>query len=74
MFKEVSGPLAVLRECTLCKHHTIVKKGIRGVGRGYGLREGNKARGVMIQHFKTVHPEKYSEYKKDADRAFNDHR
>jgi hypothetical protein len=51
------GPMAVVRYCLHCKHMEIVRKGMRGVGRGYGMREGNKARGRMIEHIKKSHPE-----------------
>ncbi len=56
-YKTVEGPLAVVRACKYCKHIEIVKKGLRGAGRGYGMCEGNKARGRMIQHIKATHPE-----------------
>lgn len=55
LYKTVVGPMAVIRTCTVCGHFEIVKKGLRGVGRGYGMREGNKARGRMIQHIKQAH-------------------
>jgi ribosomal protein L13E len=60
MFKVTEGPLAVIRQCLHCKHHEVVRKGRPGVGRGYGMREGNKARGRMIQHVKTAHPAEYA--------------
>lgn len=60
MFKVSTGPLAVIRQCLHCKHFEIVRKGLPGVGRGYGMREGNKARGRIIQHVKTAHPEQYA--------------
>ncbi len=52
------GPLAVVRYCTLCNfRHTRRKLIGRGVGRGNGFREGNKQRGILIQHVKECHPE-----------------
>lgn len=60
MFTVHEGPLAVVRQCTLCKHFELVRKGLRGVGRGYGMREGNKARGRIIQHIKLNHPGTYT--------------
>jgi hypothetical protein len=50
--------MAVVRCCKVpgCKFFTKVTKG-RGGGRGYGMREGNKARGELIQHVKAAHPE-----------------
>ena len=55
LFRKVEGPLAVVRICKICGHQEVVKKGLPGVGRGYGLREGNKARGRMIQHINECH-------------------
>ena len=50
------GPLAIVRYCTLCNfRHTRRKR--PGVGRGNGFREGNKQRGLLIQHVKECHPE-----------------
>ncbi len=54
-FSTKSGPAATVRTCRLCGHAEIVRKGRPGVGRGYGMREGNKARGRMIQHIKWTH-------------------
>jgi hypothetical protein len=54
-FRTFSGPFAVVRACNFCNHVETVKKGIPGAGRGYGMREGNKARGRMIQHIKENH-------------------
>lgn len=57
-FKTYARPLGTVRVCNHCGHVEIVKSGTRGTGRGYGMREGNKARGRMIQHIKTHHPDK----------------
>lgn len=54
-FSVTEGPMAVVRACDICGHLEIVKKGIRGAGRGYGMREGNRARGRMIQHIREKH-------------------
>ena len=56
-YSEKRGPMAVIRQCAHCKHFEIVRVGMNGVGRGYGMREGNKARGRMIQHIKSAHPQ-----------------
>jgi hypothetical protein len=58
-FKTQIGPLATIRSCTApgCNFTVKVKKGNPSVGRGYGMREGNKARGKIIQHIKQDHPE-----------------
>lgn len=52
------GSFAVVRKCVICGHIEIVKKGITNAGRGYGFREGNKARGRIIQHVKEKHLKK----------------
>lgn len=63
--KEVEGPMAKIRTCALClkgkPFSTVVRKGIQGVGRGYGMSVGNKARGEMIQHLKTAHPAEFAQ-------------
>lgn len=69
MWKDTHGPLGVLRACLLCMFHTTVRKGIPGVGRGYGMRMGNKARGEMTQHFKTAHAAQYKALKVAAEAA-----
>jgi len=52
------GPLAIVRSCNLCRFFDLVKKAPQGsAGRGWGMREGNKQRGRLIQHIKTAHPE-----------------
>ena len=53
MFRTRKGSLAVVRICNFCGYKIVLRTGLPGVGRGYGLREGNKARGKMIQHCKT---------------------
>ena len=50
-------PNGIVGTCKLCKHADVVKK-VRNPGRGWGMREGNKQRGRMIQHIKSAHPEK----------------
>lgn len=50
------GPSAVSRGCKLCKFYHVRKR-IPGSGRGAGMREGNKQRGILIQHIKSAHPE-----------------
>ena len=55
---EFRGPLAVIRACKYCGFKVRLDKGIPGVGRGYGMREGNKARGQIIQHLKKEHGDK----------------
>jgi hypothetical protein len=49
------GPFALVRGCKLCKHVDTVRKE-RSPGRGWGMREGNKQRGRLIQHVKECHP------------------
>jgi hypothetical protein len=62
-FTVKEGGIAVTRRCLFCDNTEIVRKGLQGVGRGYGMREGNKARGRAIQHVKSAHPEEYASAK-----------
>lgn len=55
-FVRVNYPRAIIATCKLCKHFDRVMKE-RNPGRGWGMREGNKQRGRMIQHVKDAHPE-----------------
>lgn len=56
--RHISGPFATVRTCTICG---FSDKFPRGSGRGYGMREGNKSRGRLIQHVKQCHPEALKE-------------
>lgn len=56
-YKTYRSAIAVVRACIHCKHTERISCGVRGAGRGYGMREGNKARGRMIQHIKECHPQ-----------------
>jgi len=56
-FRTLKGPFGVVRACNYCNHLEILKTGIPGSGQGYGMREGNKARGRIVQHIKENHPE-----------------
>ena len=59
-FTHYVGPTRVARGCKYCKLVIMTDKAIRGrnpIGRGYGMVVGNKARGQMIQHIKSAHPE-----------------
>jgi len=55
MFRTVKGPFGVVRVCKFCEYRVVMRTGISGVGVGYGFREGNKARGKMIQHYNKEH-------------------
>lgn len=55
----LNGPIGVVRACTLCKFSHSRKK-VAGAGRGAGMREGNKQRGILIQHIKECHPAEYA--------------
>lgn len=57
--KTSSSALAVSRSCILCKFYVVRRLG-KGGGRGNGFREGNKQRGIMIQHLKAEHPTEYA--------------
>ncbi len=54
--REINGPIAIGRSCTLCGFG-VTKQKERRPGRGWGMREGNKLRGALIQHIKAEHPE-----------------
>ena len=53
----VTGPFATVRGCKYCKFSHKFPSG-KGMGRGWGMREGNISRGILIQHLKSEHPEK----------------
>lgn len=61
--RRVETALAVGRSCKLCNFGVTRRKpyGLMAgmVGRGNGMREGNKQRGVLIQHIKSCHPAEY---------------
>ena len=41
--------------CTVCGYRDAVLK-VSRPGKGWGLREGNRLRGRMIQHVQDMHP------------------
>lgn len=55
-FTTYRGPFGVVRACHHCSFSHKLPVG-RGFGRGHGMREGNKSRGILIQHIKAEHPE-----------------
>ena len=55
IFHTAKGPFGIVRVCNFCEYKIILRTGLRGAGRGYGFREGNKARGKMIQHYNKMH-------------------
>jgi len=66
-----SGPFGTVRACLLCGEFDRIPK---GRGRGYGMREGNKSRGRMIQHVKENHPDELGRVPADwfhSDSAWN---
>lgn len=55
---KIDGPIAIGRSCKLCQFHVVKRKERAGhAGRGWGMREGNKLRGQLIQHLREEHPE-----------------
>lgn len=52
--KEGRSSLATVRWCKLCGFKVVVRHGLRQ-GRGYGFREGNKARGTIVRHLHEKH-------------------
>lgn len=59
---KVTGPVGTVHSCAICGRYKVLVKrfppGRNPMGRGYGMSEGNKARGLVIQHIKATHPEK----------------
>ena len=53
----VSGPLRAVKSCKLCNFYVSYPKGLRGVGRGYGLAAGGKAISEMRRHVRDNHAE-----------------
>ena len=53
--RTTNGPFGIGRTCTICGFGLTTKK-VSGGGRGWGMREGNKLRGAIIQHIKEQHP------------------
>ena len=55
----VNGPLATVKYCKVkgCEFRVKYAKGMRGAGRGYGLREGGRAISAMRRHIRDHHPE-----------------
>ncbi|HVQ44522.1 MAG TPA: hypothetical protein VMT30_06155 [Candidatus Saccharimonadia bacterium] len=58
--KVTSGPLATVYECPCCKHVERFENGVRGTGRGHGLREGGACFSKMAAHIRRDHPEQPS--------------
>jgi hypothetical protein len=51
-------PRGIVRSCAICTFaDTVIKPRPGTAGRGWGMREGNKQRGRLIQHIKAEHPE-----------------
>jgi hypothetical protein len=61
LFDTIRTSLGTVRACRFCGHIERLAPGV-GKGRGFGMREGNKARGRIIQHVKETHPEAYAKY------------
>ncbi len=56
---KIDGPFGIGRSCKLCSFGVTAKKPAAGFrGRGWGMREGNKLRGQLIQHIKTEHADR----------------
>ena len=61
LFETRVYPGASLRVCVICRHSEIYK--FTGGHRGAGMVGGNKARGRMIEHLKSAHPDEYAKAK-----------
>lgn len=57
LVQRVSGPLATIYACPFCKHFTKLRKGLVGVGRGYGIGQGGKLHSQMSAHIRSEHPQ-----------------
>lgn len=58
-FSRFDGPFAIVGSCHHCKFTDTVRKAPKGTaGRGWGMREGNKQRGRMIQHAREAHADR----------------
>ena len=62
-----NGPSAITGWCKICNFGHVTRKPPEGRrGRGWGMREGNKLRGLLIQHVKERHPDLYGETMAEA--------
>lgn len=55
--KVARGPLATIYMCPHCKHVERFPNGLRGPGRGHGLRNGALCWNAMIRHLYDLHPD-----------------
>lgn len=62
LVKRTSGALATIYACPFCKNYCqIMRKGIPGVGRGYGLGMGGALSSRVAAHIRKEHPEKITD-------------
>lgn len=57
LVKRASGPLATVYACPFCPYSEVMRKGLRGVGRGYGLGVGGALSSKVAAHIRAHHPE-----------------
>ena len=55
--KVTAGPMATVYKCPCCAHSESFRNGIRGAGRGHGLRNGGGCWSRMVAHVRREHPE-----------------
>lgn len=53
---KLKGPLGTAYRCPFCTYTLRFKCGVRGVGRGYGLRNGGALHSKMGAHIRAEHP------------------
>jgi hypothetical protein len=55
--KSHHGPVATVYSCPCCDHSEKFQNGLRGAGRGHGLRNGGGCYSRMVAHVRREHPE-----------------
>lgn len=64
---KTSGALATVYACPFCRRFSkVMRKGIPGVGRGYGLALGGAYSAQVAAHIRAEHPEKVTQKDTDA--------
>lgn len=56
--KVFSGPFATVYQCPYCSLSKSFRNGVKGTGRGHGLRQGGTIHSQMRAHMRAAHPEK----------------
>jgi hypothetical protein len=56
LVRKASGPAATVYCCPFCNYSERFRNGIRGVGRGHGLRMGGTLHPKVAAHIRAAHP------------------